>query len=84
LPNNDASYYTLIFKNIVNALILLIMLAPTHGLAQNNQENLPWVVNIYFENDLFGETDQSYTNGIRFSWTSPDLSSYETDKTLPN
>lgn len=27
----------------------------------------------YFENDLFGGTDQRYTNGVRLSWTTPDL-----------
>ncbi len=47
------------------------------------QEDLPWTLNMYFENDLFGETDKNYSNGIRFSWVSPDLSSYETDETLP-
>ncbi|MCP5172879.1 MAG: lipid A deacylase LpxR family protein [Pseudomonadales bacterium] len=38
---------------------------------------------MYLENDLFGETDQHYTNGIRFSWISPDLTSYEDDPLLP-
>jgi len=52
------------------------------GLSAQEQA-LPWVLNVYFENDLFGETDQNYTNGIRFSWVSPDLSSYEDDETLP-
>lgn len=43
----------------------------------------PWTLNMYLENDLFGETDQHYTNGIRFSWISPNLNSYEDDPTLP-
>lgn len=30
----------------------------------------------YFENDLFGGTDQHYTNGVRLSWTSPDLKKF--------
>ena len=30
----------------------------------------------YFENDLFGGTDQRYTNGVRLSWTSPDLKKF--------
>ena len=33
--------------------------------------------NLYFENDLFAETDQDYTNGIRLSLISPDLDSFE-------
>ena len=50
---------------------------------QAAEADLPWTLNAYFENDLFGETDQNYTNGIRLSWVSPDLSSYETDRILP-
>lgn len=33
-------------------------------------------LSIYFENDLFGGTDQHYTNGVRLSWTSPDLKKF--------
>jgi len=40
-------------------------------------------VNFYLENDLFDETDQNYTNGIRISWESQDLSSFEDDPRLP-
>jgi len=41
-----------------------------------------WVTNFYFENDLFDETDQNYTNGIRFSALSPDLDSFTDDPQL--
>lgn len=40
-------------------------------------------LNLYLENDLFGETDLHYTNGIRASCVSPDLSSYLEDERLP-
>ncbi|HAD08968.1 MAG TPA: DUF2219 domain-containing protein, partial [Porticoccaceae bacterium] len=43
----------------------------------------PWTFNIYFENDLFGESDQNYTNGIRLSWVSPDTASYYDDPAFP-
>ncbi len=33
--------------------------------------------NLYFENDLFTETDQNYTNGIRMSLVSPNLQSFQ-------
>jgi hypothetical protein len=46
-------------------------------------EDAPWTANIYFENDLFGETDQNYTNGIRLSWVSPDTASYYDDPEFP-
>jgi len=38
---------------------------------------------MYFENDLFSETDQNYTNGLRFSWVSPDLQDYIDDPRIP-
>ncbi|MGB2222232.1 lipid A deacylase LpxR family protein [Neptunomonas sp.] len=43
----------------------------------------PWTFNTYFENDLFDGTDQSYTNGVRFSWVSPDLDNYLLDERIP-
>jgi len=42
-----------------------------------------WTFNLYFENDLFSETDQNYTNGLRASWISPDLVDYIDDPSLP-
>jgi len=61
-------------------LILLLALYATPGLAKKKQ---PWTITAYFENDLFSDTDESYTNGVRLSWVSPDVSSYEHDKRLP-
>ena len=37
----------------------------------------------FFENDLFGDTDQNYTNGIKLSWVSPDLKKFAHDKRVP-
>lgn len=42
-----------------------------------------WTFNFYLENDLFSETDQDYTNGIRLSWVSPNLQSYHDDPRMP-
>ena len=50
--------------------------------AQEAREQ-PWTLTAYFENDLFAQTDQSYTNGVRLSWVSPDISSYVNDSRLP-
>lgn len=36
----------------------------------------PWTFNLYFENDLFDDTDLNYTNGLRLSWVSQDLSTF--------
>ena len=43
-----------------------------------------WTLNAYVENDLFSETDQYYTSGIRFSWVSPDVNDYIESEELPN
>jgi hypothetical protein len=59
----------------------LLMLSSRALQAEENQQ--PWTLTAYFENDLFADTDQSYTNGVRFSWISPDISSYEHDPRLP-
>lgn len=42
-----------------------------------------WMLNLFFENDLFSRTDQQYTNGIRASWVSPDIDSFIEDDSLP-
>lgn len=34
------------------------------------------VFTLYFENDYFGGQDQNYTNGVKFSWMSPDLTTW--------
>ncbi|MEX0941410.1 MAG: lipid A deacylase LpxR family protein [Pseudomonadales bacterium] len=43
-----------------------------------------WTLNLYFENDLFTQTDLGYTNGGRASWVSPDLNDYINDPALPD
>lgn len=42
-----------------------------------------WTTTFMFENDLFGNSDQNYTNGIQISWVSPDLSDYRDSERLP-
>lgn len=52
-------------------------------LLQIPRSEKPWTLNLFFENDLFTETDRNYTNGIRASWVSPDVDDYLRDKRLP-
>jgi lipid A 3-O-deacylase len=68
---------------LLRPLLALFVTVLASAAACAEETDLPWTLNAYFENDLFGETDRNYTNGIRLSWTSPDLSSYERDETLP-
>jgi lipid A 3-O-deacylase len=42
-----------------------------------------WTFSVYFENDLFADTDQQYTNGVKLSWVSPEVSQYGSVDELP-
>ncbi len=48
-----------------------------------NADHNPWIVTFYFENDLFNGTDSNYTNGVKLSFISPDLSPHAHDGQLP-
>ena len=73
------------------SLLLVLLSLPVSGWGDGqadsdsgkNQKDR-WTLNMYFENDLFAETDQNYTNGLRFSWVSPDLQNYINDPQLPD
>ncbi|MDZ7685356.1 MAG: lipid A deacylase LpxR family protein [Gammaproteobacteria bacterium] len=59
------------------------LLISTLAFADRDQtEN--WTLNLYWENDLFSQTDLGYTNGARASWVSPDLGDYINDPALPD
>lgn len=42
--------------------------------AEDRPKDDQGIFNVVWENDIFGGTDQNYTNGIRFSWLSPETS----------
>ncbi len=65
---------------------LLIILIPCMVLlwsASAAGEQNPWTHTLYFENDLFNGTDSNYTNGVKYSIISPDLSPHAPDGKLP-
>lgn len=43
-----------------------------------------WTFSVHFENDLFADTDQNYTSGIKLSWVSPDLTRFRDSERLPD
>lgn len=59
--------------------IFFSMLTPITALANDDW----WTTSLYFDNDLFSNTDDGYTNGIRFSVVSPNLDNFEQDPRLP-
>ncbi|SHJ29231.1 hypothetical protein SAMN02745165_02004 [Malonomonas rubra DSM 5091] len=50
-------------------ILFILLLLPFNLFAAEN----PWTHNLYFENDLFFGTDSDYTNGVKYSFISPDL-----------
>ena len=66
----------------LSILLLAALVAPNVALADEEQNN-PWAQSIFFENDLFDGTDSNYTNGVKYSLISPDLSPHAKQGSLP-
>ena len=56
----------------IAAAILAVAVSAVAAAAENNF----WTQSLYFENDLFSGTDRNYTNGVKFTLISPNLSPY--------
>jgi len=70
--------------NRMRSILMAIILLFCSGVYADHQ--LPaesWTFTFRFENDLFAGTDRHYTNGIKLSWISPDLSSFRDSDKLP-
>lgn len=63
-------------------ILLSTITVPGPVLAEQNQSN-PWAQSIFFENDLFDSTDNNYTNGVKYSLISPDLSPHAKQGLFP-
>ncbi|MDX1512392.1 MAG: lipid A deacylase LpxR family protein [Gammaproteobacteria bacterium] len=61
------------------ALLVCAMPALSQGVYDDS-----WTFSVHFENDLFADTDQNYTNGIKLSWVSPDLTRFRDSDRLPD
>lgn len=61
-------------------VIILCLVTPHVGATNTIPENDSWTFSLQFENDLFGDTDQNYTNGIKLSLVSPDLTQFKDSK----
>ena len=55
---------------------------PGSSAAQDVYDNT-WTFSVHFENDLFADTDQNYTSGVKLSWVSPDLTRFRDNEKLP-
>lgn len=65
----------------VFAMVLVVALVPGLVCADDGRNELDakdaWTMSFYVENDMFGGTDQHYTNAFKLSAMSGDLSTYE-------
>ena len=69
----------------IKYIILLVFMGITtfYGTQSANAGEKSGTFSFYFENDLFADTDQGYTNGVKLSWVSPDLTGYAQSDKLP-
>ena len=70
--------------SLMALLTLLMLFSPVVQSASSYSPEDSSTFTFMFENDLFGDTDQSYTNGIQLNWMSPDLSEYRDSEQLPD
>ncbi len=68
-------------QRIILFFLTLIFIFPSDALSKNPSELQTF--QIFFENDLFGNTDKYYTNAVQFTWLSKDLKQYRDDVRLP-
>ncbi|WP_299983380.1 lipid A deacylase LpxR family protein [Desulfobacula sp.] len=73
----------IVFKSLV---LLLLPMSITLALGPGSCEAVEdeGTFSFYFENDLFADTDYGYTNGVKLSWISPDLTGYARSDSLPD
>jgi lipid A 3-O-deacylase len=67
-------------------IIFIIFLAPlilTPSTAFSKNPSELQTFQVFFENDLFGDTDKYYTNAVQLTWLSNDLKRYKDDVRLP-
>lgn len=67
-------------KRVAGALVPLVW-----AVAAGAQERFDssWTFSFHFENDMFADTDQNYTSGVKFSWVSPDMTRFRDSDELP-
>ena len=68
---------------ILACSFLLITLVPEIACAQNETARDASTFTFYQENDIYAGTDRGYTNGIKFSWVSADLTDYRQNPHVP-
>ena len=81
LPLSGIRFFPL--KTILQAggLLLLILLVSLPGWCEDSDGLKTF--RVFYENDLFGDTDRYYSNALQMTWLSKDLKQYKNDVRLP-
>ena len=64
------------------ALIILLVFPCHLSFAEKRPEDYE-TLTFYLENDVFTGTDEGYTNGIKLTWVSQDMTDYRNDPRVP-
>jgi len=67
-------------RNIRTFTLLLTLALSPYATPAPAQQDSPWAGAVHFENDLFADTDQQYTSGVKLTVVSPDLTSAFRDR----
>lgn len=74
-------------RPVVRLTLLCLSIAALNAHAAkpvcDKRTDLPPMVNVRIDNDLFGNQDQGYTNGLQLTLVSPNLVDYTDDPCLP-
>ena len=69
---------------VLSAALLALVVFANDASAQSAPDDARWALSLHFENDLFADTDRHYTNGLKLTAVSPDLTSaFENRDELP-
>ena len=71
------AFITVIARRLAPWLGALVVIASDAHAAESGGQ---WAASLHFENDLFADTDSQYTNGIKLTVVSPDLTSAFEDR----
>lgn len=71
----------LFISSLLVFLLVPVLFFPGRAFSKNPSELQTF--QLFFENDLFGDTDKYYTNAVQLSWLSKDLKQYKDDVRLP-
>lgn len=65
-------------------LLSIILFLPQHSYAADGEARYSDTLTLYLENDCIDDTDRYYTQGMKISWVSRDISSYPERMTAPS